>query len=287
MSTPFYLPLLGSLSAFLLTLSLVPTKNVLTKTLEAYQASTPQRREQSTVEKLVLRSFSGKTVGGLSQKLLEAGWYDITPVQIILRVIGGAIAGIVLVLLFSRSVHLEGWLTIFLSITTVVCCAYVPIYLVERAREKRKVEVQRTLPDFLDMVAATVQAGLSVNAALGYAVDAAPGALGSEIREALSEIRLGRSRSEALHAAASRLNQVEFSTTITALTQAERLGANIAKVLTELAEDTRNHRIMMAEEHGAKLPVKMAFPMAFFMLPAIFTVIFGTVIANYLENVRH
>lgn len=283
MNTPFYLPILGSLSAFLLTLSLVPTKNALAKTLEEFQAGT-QRRDQSALEKLVLRSLPGKTQSGLLQKLLEAGWYDITPVQIVLRVVGAAIAGIVLVLFLGRMVDLDGWMTIFLSLTIVVCCAYIPVFLMERAREARKVDVQRRLPDFLDMVAATVQAGLSVNAALGYAVDAAPGALGDEIREALSEMRLGRSRSEALRAAASRLNQPEFSTTITAITQAERLGANIAKVLSELAEDTRNHRIMMAEEHGAKLPVKMAFPMAFFMLPAIFTVIFGAVIADLIAT---
>lgn len=287
MTTPFYLPILGSLSAFLLTLSLVPTKNALAKTLEEYQAGAPQRRERSPLEKVVLRSLSEKTLGGLSQKLLEAGWYTITPVQVVLRVVGATLAGIAFVLFFGRLVHLQAWVTFYLSIMIVAACSYLPIFMIERAREARKIEVQRTLPDFLDMVATTVQAGLSINAALAYSVDAAPGALGDEIREALSEIRLGRSRSEALHAAASRLNQTEFSTTITALTQAERLGANVAKVLAELAEDTRDHRIMMAEEHAAKLPVKMAFPMAFLMLPAIFTVIFGTVIVNYLENVRH
>ncbi len=284
MTTPWYLPILGSLSAFMLTLSLVPSKNVLTKTLQEYQNINPRLRNRSALEKLVERSFSGKTLGGLSQKLLEAGWYSVTPVQIVLRVFGGAIAGIAIVLLLGRMVHLQTWLTVCLSILVILCCGYAPISLIERAREARKVDVQRRLPDFLDMVAATVQAGLSVNAALAYAVDAAPGALGSEIREALSEIRLGRSRSEALHAAAARLNQTEFTTTISALTQAERLGANVARVLSELAEDTRNHRIMMAEEHGAKLPVKMAFPMAFFMLPAIFTVIFGTVIAHYIAT---
>jgi tight adherence protein C len=134
------------------------------------------------------------------------------------------------------------------------------------------------------MVATTVQAGLSVNQALGYAIDAAPGALGEEIKATLSEIRLGRARSEALRAAADRLQQQQFTTTVTAITQAERLGTNISKVLNELAEDVRNHRVMLVEEHAAKLPVKMVFPMAMFMLPALFVVIFGALAANYLSQ---
>lgn len=281
MSNPWYLPILGSLSAFLLTVSLVPTKNALAKTLEEYQAVRTERKE-SGLEIFVGRVFSGKVFASLSQALIEAGWYSITPVQIVLRVAGGALAGIAFVILLSTFVHLAAWMTVVLSVLIVAFCANAPISMIQRARDARKADVQRTLPDLLDMVATTVQAGLSVNAALAYAVDAIRGALGAEIKEALAEIRLGRSRAEALSAAAARLNQIEFTTTVTALTQAERLGANIAKVLIELAEDARNQRIMMAEEHAAKLPVKMAFPMAFFMIPAIFTVIFGTVIANLL-----
>ena len=284
MSTPWYLPILGSLSAFLLALSLIPSKNALMRTLEEYERGPAHARRQGPFERFVERSLSPRVLAGISQKLLEAGWYGISPVQIVLRMIGGAIGGIVGVLFLARMLPAPAWMTLLLSVVIVICCAYSPVFLIERAREARKVEVARALPDFLDMVASTVQAGLSLNAALAYAVDAAPGALGDEVREALSEIRLGRSRAEALHAAAHRLNQTEFTTTITALTQAERLGANVAKVLTELAEDTRNHRVMIAEEHAAKLPVKMAFPMAFFMLPAIFTVIFGTVIAHYLAT---
>jgi tight adherence protein C len=161
---------------------------------------------------------------------------------------------------------------------------YAPISMLNRAMEKRKEQVQKQLPDFLDMIASTVQAGLSLNASLAYAVDSAPGALGDEIKEALAEIRLGRARSEALKAAADRLNQQEFTTTVAAITQAERLGANVGKILSELADDTRTHRILIVEEFAAKLPVKMVFPMAFFLLPALFVIIFGSLIVNYIAH---
>ena len=285
MNASMYIPLLGALSAFLLTVSLVPTKSALTRTLEEYQ-SKPQGDEWAPrfAERLLQATLNEKSFGGLQQKLVEAGWYTVTPIQIVLRIIGAALAGLALALLFLRFFHLPMWLDTAILVPGFLLCVHLPISAIERAREKRKAETERALPDLLDMVASTVQAGLSVNAALAYAVDTAPGALGDEVKEALSEIRLGRSRAEALTAAARRLNQIEFTTTVTALNQAERLGANIAKVLTELAEDTRNHRIMLAEEHAAKLPVKMVFPMAFFMLPSIYTIIFGTLIANYFAT---
>jgi len=175
-----------------------------------------------------------------------------------------------------------------LSATLVVLLAgagaYLPLSTLDKAIEKRKKQVQRSLPDFLDMVATTVQAGLAVNAALAYAIDAAPGALGEEIKSALSEIRLGRARADAMKAAADRLQHQQFSTQVTAIVQAERHGTNISKVLVELAEDVRNHRIMLVEEHAAKLPVKMIFPLAAFLLPALFVIIFGALIANYLSH---
>ncbi|MHB8306323.1 MAG: type II secretion system F family protein, partial [Vulcanimicrobiaceae bacterium] len=178
--------------------------------------------------------------------------------------------------------HLPGTIGLVMTLFGGGVGAYAPLSMLQRAVEARKIAVQKALPDFLDMVATTVQAGLSVNAALAYAIDAAPGALGEEITSALSEIRLGRSRSDALRAAAERLQQQQFSTTISAITQAERLGTDIAKVLNELAEDVRNQRVMLVEEMAAKLPVKMVMPMALFMLPSLFVVIFGALAANYL-----
>jgi tight adherence protein C len=133
------------------------------------------------------------------------------------------------------------------------------------------------------MVASTVQAGLALNNALAYAVEAAHGALGEEIREALAEIRLGRSRAEALKAAADRTSQPAFRNAVRVMTQAERLGANVAKILTDLAQDARHQRLMAVEEMAQKLPVKMVFPMVFFMIPAIVVIIFGTVAANYFS----
>jgi tight adherence protein C len=163
----------------------------------------------------------------------------------------------------------------------VLAGAYLPFIVLNRASEARKGAIQRTLPEFLDMVAATVQAGLALNAALAYAVDAAPGPLGEEIREALSEIRLGRPRADALRAVGDRTNQSDLRNALRVVTQAERMGANVAKLLNDLADEARNRRLMLVEEMAGKLPVKMTLPMIVFMIPSIFVIIFGSVAANY------
>ncbi len=271
---------LGAIAAFLFAVSLIPQKSALKKRIEELQMRSSQSRDPASIRRFE-KIFSPERRGQLLRKLMEAGWYTVTPAQMGVRIIGGGIFGLVFAFVLLEFVHFQLSLTIMFALLAGGAGAYMPMSALQRACDARKVSVQKTLPDFLDMVSTTVQAGLSVNAALAYSIDSAPGPLGDEIKAALSEIRLGRSRAEALRAAADRLQQQQFTTTITAITQAERLGTNISKVLNELSEDVRNHRIMLVEEHAAKLPVKMVFPMAMFLLPALFVVIFGALVANY------
>ncbi len=275
------IPLAVAVSAFLLALSAIPSKSSLDKTLEELEAGGLTPKDSKSVRAFG-KILSKESQGKLSRRLAEAGWYTVTPARMGMRITGGGVGGLVLAFVFVHFLHLPGTIGLVMTLFGGGVGAYAPLSMLQRAVEARKIAVQKALPDFLDMVATTVQAGLSVNAALAYAIDAAPGALGEEITSALSEIRLGRSRSDALRAAAERLQQQQFSTTISAITQAERLGTDIAKVLNELAEDVRNQRVMLVEEMAAKLPVKMVMPMALFMLPSLFVVIFGALAANYL-----
>ncbi len=282
--TPMILGIVGLAigATFAFALSLIPQKSPLTKTLEELESRGVQRDSKGvrSFEKI----FSKERRGRLKRRLIEAGWYTVTPAQMGVRIVGGGLFGLAFALVLLTFIHVNAGLTLVVALMVGGAGAYLPNASLSKAIEARKVQVQKALPDFLDMVATTVQAGLSVNQSLAYAIDAAPGALGDEIKSALSEIRLGRARSDALRAAAERLQQQQFTTTVTAITQAERLGTNISKVLNELAEDVRNHRIMLVEEHAAKLPVKMVFPMAMFLLPALFVVIFGALVANYMSQ---
>lgn len=280
---PLLITALGAGAVFLFAISLIPSKSSLSRALEELSARGQAVRDPENVRKFEMM-FSKERRGRLERKLIEAGWYTVTPARMGMRIAAGAAAGATAGLAVLLFAHMSVQLSAALVVLLAAAGASMPRSALDRAIAARKRSVQRSLPDFLDMVATTVQAGLSVNAALAYAVDAAPGALGEEIKSALSEIRLGRARADALKAAADRLCHQQFSTTITAIVQAERLGTNISHVLGELAEDVRNQRIMLVEEHAAKLPVKMIFPLASFLLPALFVVIFGALAANYFST---
>lgn len=272
----FLIPAVGAISIFLFAVSLIPHKSPLTKRIEdiaGRNLTGPSVNRLATLEKV----FGEDGRGEMQRQLMEAGWYTVTPAQMGARLVGGAIIGAIVGILTILLKHQFSLLLGLSALVLTMVGAYAPIFWLNRAISNRKFEVQRSLPDFLDMVAATVQAGLSVNAALAYAVHAAPGALGEEVKEALSEMRLGRNRAESLRSMTTRVNQPELTTTMMAVTQAERLGSNLSNVLNELAEDVRDRRIMLVEEQAAKLPIKMIFPMALFLLPALFSIIFGAV----------
>jgi tight adherence protein C len=280
------IPLLATFAAFLFAVSLLPSKNALERTIEVLEARKPDMSEEasSQLEAAIAKLVPPGTAGRMHRSLLKAGWYSTSPAKMFVRILASTVLTAIVDILLLNFVpmHTIVWYIVVGALSVAI--AYSPIYFMNRAIQKRQDDVQRTLPDFLDMIASTVGAGLAMNAAIAYAVDAAPGALGDEMKEALAEVRLGRARAEALKAAAGRLDQEEFSTTVAAITQAERLGANVGQILAELAEDTRNHRLMNVETEAAKLPVKMVFPMAFFLLPALMVIIFGALVAHYLYN---
>ncbi len=233
-------------------------------------------------------SFVARMLGGdwqrrTARRLVEGGWYDVTPAQLGMRYVAagslGAIAGLALAIVEHGGLM---WSCGALLATGVA--ASLPNHHLDRAVKARKRAVQLALPNLLDMVATSVQAGIALNGALASAIDAIDGPLADELRTTLNEIRLGRSRADALNALAARVAHEDLSTVVTAIVQSERLGGNIAGMLLELAVESREKRMLRAEEIAAQLPVKMAIPMALFMLPALFLMIFAPVVADFMSG---
>ena len=134
------------------------------------------------------------------------------------------------------------------------------------------------LPDALDLLTISVEAGLGFDAALAKVVEKMEGPLVDEFRQALAEVRMGRPRREALRDVASRADAQPVSNFIGAIVQAEQLGVPIAKVLQIQSNQLRIERRQRAEEAAAKAPVKMLFPMVGCIFPTIFIVILGPAI---------
>jgi tight adherence protein C len=217
----------------------------------------------------------------LARRLSEAGWYQMSaPKFVLYTLIGGGI-GAALGIVVGFELGTFDIKTIAAFLVLAVAGLMAPNASLNRAIDTRKKSVQKELPNFLDIVSTSVEAGTALSGALNVGAEAVEGALRDELNAVMDDIRLGRSRAEALAAMAHRLREPDLTTTVTAIVQAEKLGGNIAGVLNALASEARERRMMRAEEVAAQLLVKLIFPMAGFMLPALMALIFGGIVSQY------
>jgi tight adherence protein C len=148
------------------------------------------------------------------------------------------------------------------------------VYLNNRIR-KRKTELLKELPDAMDLLTVSVEAGLSFDSALLHVVDKSKGALSEEFRITLKELQMGKSRREALRALGERTNVDDLLTFIGSMIQADQLGVPISRILRTQAEQVRTKRRQRVEEKAMKAPVKMLIPLVFCIFPSIFIVLLG------------
>ena len=155
-----------------------------------------------------------------------------------------------------------------------------PDYFLTLKARGRKERVRADLPDALDLLAVSVEAGLGFDASLAKLNENMDGPLAEEFGLTLSEMRIGESRSEALKRLAERVDAQELSAFTRAIIQADQLGTTLGRILRVQAADARLRRQAAAEERAMKAPIKMLFPTVLFIFPAMFLVILGPAILN-------
>jgi tight adherence protein C len=155
-----------------------------------------------------------------------------------------------------------------------------PDVTINRRIEDREKQISRKLPDILDLLVISVEAGLGFEQALDRTCTAVPGALSDEFRRMLHEIRIGSTRADALRAMADRSDVPELRGFILAMLQADTFGVSISRLLRSQADEMRIKRRLMAQEKAQKAPVKMLFPLVFCIFPSIFVVILGPAMIN-------
>jgi tight adherence protein C len=153
-----------------------------------------------------------------------------------------------------------------------------------RKVEERRWELRRRLPDVLDLLVISVEAGLGFEQALDRTVEAVPGPLAEEFSRMLGEVRAGANRSDAMRALDARTNIPEIRAFVLAILQADTFGVSIGRVLRSQAEEMRVRRRQMAQERAQKAPVKMMIPMVFCVFPALFVVVLGPAVINIMDN---
>lgn len=189
---------------------------------------------------------------------------------------GGAVLGLV-VFLGKPS---AGRVVIGLAIMALAY--FVPDILIRNRAQKRREEIRLELPNALDQMLISVQAGLGFETAMGRAGENGRGPLADELIRTLQDIQVGRSRKEAYVSLAERVDVPDVRSFIRAVVQADTYGVAIAGVLKTQAKDMRIKRRQRAEEHAMRMPVKMLFPLIFFILPTLFIVLLGPAVLQIM-----
>lgn len=190
-----------------------------------------------------------------------------------LSLVGGLLAGWVMS---------AGWM---LSLLLGLGAFFLPDLWLRERNQARQRGILRELPGALDLLASCMEAGLGFEQALNVILDRrASGHLAMEFQELLRKIKMGRSRRDALQSMADRVEDTDFTTFVTALVQAERLGVSVADTLKRQAGQLRGKQSQRIEKQALEAPVKLLFPLIAFIFPVVFLVLFGPIIIRFLQG---
>ena len=237
---------------------------------------------QAIVDKI--RSFlPAARVRKLEAKIAQAGLDEKWTLE---RVISMKIlAAVVMFLLFAaRLITGPTFSGVVLMIAATVIGFFVPNVLIDRQRDDRKEQIRSQIADSIDQLNVMVRAGLGIDAAIGRLAQSATGPIAEEFGRVLQDMRFGLARAVAFASMAERVDVPELTGFVSALSHAERLGVPISQTLTIQSQEMRERRRQMAEEKAMKLPVKLLFPMVFFILPVMFIVLLGPAAIRMLST---
>ena len=176
---------------------------------------------------------------------------------------------------FPLLLGMSAWWALAVGVLGTLLGFVAPDMLLSARADARQAAIRRALPEALDLMAISVQAGVGLEQAVATVTERLPGALGDELARFLHEVQLGFSRREALVSLRERTSCPELATFVLSLLQADALGIAIGEVLKTQAAEIRAKRRQLARERAAKAPVRLLFPLIFGILPALFIVILG------------
>lgn len=158
-----------------------------------------------------------------------------------------------------------------------------PESILNRRIDERRKDMEKSLPDVIDLLVISVEAGLGFEAAMGRVVQAVPGELSREFSRTLQETRVGVSRHKALRSLAERTDVDDLNAFILALIQADQFGVSIARMLRVQADEMRVRRRQRAQEKAFAAPVKLVFPLVLCIFPSMFVVLLGPAAINIAQ----
>ena len=231
----------------------------------------------------VLKLSPRMSVDKVSRRLMGAGvGRTISPTSFLaskaLLAVGGFVLGT-----FLGGMTGKGSLGILLALLFVFIGFVLPDIFVSFKARGRRDEIRAELPDALDLLAVSVEAGLGFDAAISKLTEHMEGPLIDEFALSLGEMRIGETRRAALEKMVQRVQAPEIASFVRAIIQADELGISLGRILRVQATDTRNKRQAAAEEKAMKAPIKMLFPTVLCIFPALFIIILGPAILSLME----
>ena len=222
----------------------------------------------------VLRLNQKQSLESVSSLLMSAGMRDTSPQAFLASKAVAGVIGLVAGIGLGAASSSPAGAVVFGCILGAI--GYIiPAVLVTTRSRRRQGELVAQLPDALDLLAVSVEAGLGFDGAVAKLTQHMHGALAEEFELALGQMRIGESRSDALKKLAERARAPEIASFVRAIVQADQLGTSLGRILRVQATDTRLKRQAAAEERAMKAPIKMLFPTVSFIFPAMFIVVLG------------
>ena len=230
---------------------------------------------------------SGLLPSTLSERVersLIQGGVKIKPGQFL--VIIGILVGTlpILAVLYAASMGMGGPQALGAFAVAAFAGGYLPRFWLLGRIKRRQKEIWKSLPDAFDLITASVEAGLGVDAAFSRVLDKVHGPFAEELTRTMNEIQMGRSRRDAFTELAERTGVDELRSLINAVIQAESMGISIGGVIRVQTGVIRTKRRQKAEEQAFKAPIKMVFPLVFFIFPAIMVVIGGPAVIQMMDT---
>ena len=267
------------------------------RSLDEYEA--PDLRTQELQAPIVQRIFKpvGDSLVAVGRRLMPGGYMEGVRKRLIIagkpspedldrfravRVLSAAAIPATLVIALILPATTRDKVLIFLFLGAAFLLG--PDAVLNRQMEERRQAMRVRLPDVIDMLTISVEAGLGFDQALERTVAAVPGPLTDEFTRMLGEMRAGAGRADAMRALDARTDVPELRSFILALIQAETFGVSIGRILRGQSEEMRIKRRQQAQEEALKAPVKMLFPMILCVFPGIFVVLLGPSALNFAAS---
>lgn len=217
------------------------------------------------------------------RRLVQAGWYPaIDEVSWAAIRIVALVVATILYFVFAR--YTMGTQQLILLFLFLLAGVLGPDQVLNRRVDDRVKVIERDLPDIIDLLVISIEAGLGFEAALDRVVRHVPGELSDEFARMLQETRVGVSRNDAMRALAERTDVDDLNSFVLAMNQADTFGVSIGRMLRVQSDEMRVRRRQRAQEKAFAAPVKMVFPLILCIFPSIFVILLGPAALNIIEN---